>query len=1575
MLQTSSVLHPSRTGRRLWLWANASALALAAAALTPHTALAANFTAGTEQQLRDAIAAAAASPDPQSTITLTAGFAVATPITLPNKTINLDPAGFTITGLTVNGTSGYFVVNGGGVLPLVGSNKAAGLSVIGAGEVRLESGAKVTTSGLLLVNGGGALVVDGVGSVLTANSLEAANGGAATIRIRNGGVVHALTTAAIGLAPNNTLDLTVSGVGSKLIFDQNASLGTAASSSNAAWTISDHGAATVAGGLVIGSQTTSQPTAPRLTVTGAGSTLGTGGLTLYRGEVSVLDGGEATVSTLSIGPRLNNGTAKLLVSDAGSRLVASGAVTLGASPGAGIAILANGGVLKADSSFTAGTATAVGVLNFGGGEGLGSQSPGVLETQTVTLGAAGRLNFNHTDANYEFKPAITGAGAIKVAAGTTHLTGDSSGFAGTTTIAGGKLHVDGKLGGAIAVGTATTLGGSGTIGGDVTVNGGTIAPGNSPGTLSIAGNLTLDGTSVLDMEFGESNTVGGPMNDLIKVAGDLRLDGVVNATITAGGVFDAGLYRIISYGGTLDNQTLAVGTTPPGSTVTVQTVIPGQVNLVNTAGLAVNFWDGDGAGSAGNGRVDGGAGTWTAASTNWTTGTGAVNNIYSASDFLIFAGTPGTVNVGTVTVGGGMQFAADGYRLAGGTITLSGAGRTFRVGDGTADGKTYVAIIDSPITGPGAGIIKTDLGTLILNGANTYGFTTTVQAGTLLFNGTVAGGGSALIVSANGTVGGTGATRGGVVNGTLAPGGLALPGTLTFNGPLILGASSTLRYRLGQAGTVGGALNDLSVVNGNLTLNGTLTVAQSPGGSFGAGVYRLIDYTGSLTDNVLDVGSLPGGFTGTVQTSIAKQVNLVVAAIPGGPGPGGGTTPPPPPRVFSFWDGAGSAGDHAITGGNGTWRADAANWTTADGDANGTYDKPMAIFAGTGGAVSVDGSAGAIVVGGLQFAADGYRLSGDGVALEAAPGAIRVGDGTTAGAAFTATIGSVLSGAGGVDKTDAGTLILTAENTYAGGTRVSRGVLQLGDGGRSGSVQGDVRIDGVLAFHRADDVVFAGVLTGAGALAQIGPGATILTADSGAFTGLTEVRAGALAVDGALGGLVTVFGGGRLTGTGKVGSLSNQAGGVVAPGHGDIGVLTVTGDYAGAGGVLELDARLGATPAADRLVVRGAASGETLVKLNRLAGDAGLLSPDGLVLVQVDGASNGAFALATGDYRLNGEAVLVNGAYGYVLRKDADGDWRLRSGEGAKAPIFQPGVPVYEAYGRTLMLLNRVDTLRQRASGRERAETTGLWGRIEGGRAKLDPAFSTAGAGLKADRWRMEFGLDRTLGEDLAGGRLSGGLTAHYGEVSAKIASPHGGGEIRTKGYGLGANLTWAGGAGGYIDVQAQASWFDSDLASRQLGRRADGAKGDGHVVSLEVGKALASGGGLRFTPQAQLSYAKADFDGFADTFGAAVSNDRGGSLIGRVGLAVDHDWSSGGTAYLVANVRHEFMDGLRADVSGVRLENRLESTWGDLAAGGAYSWGHGRFAVYGQATAATSLSSFGDSYEVGGSAGFRMSF
>ena len=45
---------------------------------------------------------------------------------------------------------------------------------------------------------------------------------------------------------------------------------------------------------------------------------------------------------------------------------------------------------------------------------------------------------------------------------------------------------------------------------------------------------------------------------------------------------------------------------------------------------------------------------------------------------------------------------------------------------------------------------------------------------------------------------------------------------------------------------------------------------------FGAGTYRLMDYTGSLVNNTLSIGTLPAGFTATIDLSTAHEVNLVV---------------------------------------------------------------------------------------------------------------------------------------------------------------------------------------------------------------------------------------------------------------------------------------------------------------------------------------------------------------------------------------------------------------------------------------------------------------------------------------------------------------------------------------------------------------------------------------------------------------------------------------------------------------------------------------------------------------------------
>jgi len=157
------------------------------------------------------------------------------------------------------------------------------------------------------------------------------------------------------------------------------------------------------------------------------------------------------------------------------------------------------------------------------------------------------------------------------------------------------------------------------------------------------------------------------------------------------------------------------------------------------------YWDGSATGNGANGIVDGGDGVWDATTTNWTEATGAANGAYTPNPgSVVFTGTPGTVTVddskGAVAING-MQFAVDGYHIVGDPIALGGTVATIQVGDGTAAGADIVAIIDAPLTGSG-GLTKTDLGTLILGGVNSYTGTTTVTDGTLIGSATSFGTGA-----------------------------------------------------------------------------------------------------------------------------------------------------------------------------------------------------------------------------------------------------------------------------------------------------------------------------------------------------------------------------------------------------------------------------------------------------------------------------------------------------------------------------------------------------------------------------------------------------------------------------------------------------------------------------------------------------------------------------------------------------------------------------------------------------------------------------------------------------------------
>ncbi|MBM0105007.1 autotransporter-associated beta strand repeat-containing protein [Steroidobacter sp. S1-65] len=103
-------------------------------------------------------------------------------------------------------------------------------------------------------------------------------------------------------------------------------------------------------------------------------------------------------------------------------------------------------------------------------------------------------------------------------------------------------------------------------------------------------------------------------------------------------------------------------------------------------------------------------------------------------------------------------------------------------------------------------------------------------------------------------------------------------------------------------------------------------------------------------------------------------------------------------------------------------------------------------------------------------------------------------------------------------KNDAGTWILTANNTYTGNTVINDGKLIIGNGGMSGNVgTGQVILafdTGTLGFNRSDTFNFAGQISGPGIIEQMGEGTTVLTATNSA--GTTRISEGTLQIDGDL---------------------------------------------------------------------------------------------------------------------------------------------------------------------------------------------------------------------------------------------------------------------------------------------------------------------------------------------------------------------------------------------------------------------------------------------------------------------------
>jgi autotransporter-associated beta strand protein len=1020
-------------------------------------------------------------------------------------------------GLTLDGTStgsslagsiqtgtGTLTKNGTGTWTLSGtSSNYSGATTINGGTLKDGIANAIPTGTSLTLNGTGTLDLNGF-----AQQLAGITAGATTATITNSGAAATLTVNVSSGSDTyqgllaGTLNLLKTGAGSLTLSGTNTYTGTTTVSQGTliAGTNAPNGAAGAFGNattdIILGDASTSNAAVNLLT--GGAFTIGrniTVSSNVTSGGYSV--GGNVDTNSFLTGTiTLNQPLTVTQVATSGSNaLTLSGTINLNSNT----LTLAGPGKIIISGSVTGGDLT----LN----------SPSVLDLkgQTLTIGA---LNGNGTVLN----SSVSTTGTLII--GSNNHSGTFSGVIENNSGSGGTVAIT-KSGIGIE-----TLSGTNTYSGTTTINAGTLtASGGS--AIGDSSAVVLANTAGVTFNITSNETIGSlagggttggnvTLNtNTLTVGGDgtsTSFGGVISSTSTTGGLTK-------TLGGTLTltgTNTYTGVTTINGGVISVATIGNGGVagNLGQAANTADRLVFGGGSlqytgvtastdrsftlTSGSSSTIDvqsstttltfsgGAAATTGALNVNKDSGNTGTLKFTSANSYsgrtTIYAGTLSVSNdnqlgtgsgVANIVIIGGTLLANTGFTLSSSRgIALGPSGSS---GSGTIDVTasqtlTYGGIIaDNGIGGNGSLATTTSGGTLILQGADTYSGTTTINAGTLQL------GNAAALPNPNNINSYTDVTANGTLDlhgfnatiGALSGSGTVTSNVVTTAVTLTVGASN-------NSGTFSGKIqnnNGTGATSLSLIKTGTGSETLSPPEPTGN------TYTGTTTiiggvliisaDN--NLGTAPG--SATVNDLVINGGTLeATASFPLNANRGIGIGPTAPPATTGTFDVtssnvltyngiiANNGGTGSLTkadtgtlvlGGANTYGAGGANQTTIiNGTLSISSDNNL-------GAVPASATAANIVINGssstLQATATFAINPNRGIALGPTTGGGRGNIDVTTGNTLTyngvmannigATVGRLLVN---FISGDTGTLLVGGNNTYTGTTFISQGTVKLG---------------------------------------------------------------------------------------------------------------------------------------------------------------------------------------------------------------------------------------------------------------------------------------------------------------------------------------------------------------------------------------------------------------------------------------------------------------------------------------------------------------------------------------------------